>query len=212
MIRGLILDMDGTLLDSKRYHIQAWKILIQRYNIQKSDFEIVSQFGKTTEEIAKSLFPPNFDPKQIGAEKDEIFFSLISDVCPFEGVPELISRLKRSNFKICVASSNPVKTIQTICSYCNLDVDDCVGMENVKHGKPAPDMIITAAARLGLPLSECLVIGDTTFDIEAAKAVNCKVVAVTSGSQSAEILENAKPDYILSSITEIEPLLQNLSL
>ncbi len=211
MIKGLILDMDGTLLDSKEFHIEAWELLVEKYNIPISKSEILSQFGKTTEEIAKNLFPSSFDSEKIGIEKDEIFYSLISNIYPFQGVPELISRLKKKGYKICIASSNPTKTIQAICSSCALEVDDYVGMEDVQHGKPAPDMIITAASRLGLSPSECLVVGDTIFDIEAARAAHCKVVAVASGSQSFEDLKAAQPDHILSAITEIEPLLQILS-
>ena len=112
MIKGLILDMDGTILDSKRFHIDAWKLLLKNHNINKTESEIVSQFGKTTEEIARTLFPPNYDPVEVGAEKDEIFLTLISNICPFSGVTELLTRLKLQNYHLCIASSNPTKIIR----------------------------------------------------------------------------------------------------
>lgn len=202
--------MDGTILDSKRFHIEAWKILLKKYKIPRSELEITTQFGKTTEEIVRNLFPPHYNPVKIGTEKDEIFFSLIVNIHPFPGVRELLMLLKKKAYKICIASSNPTKTIQAICNNSNLQVDHCIGMEDVQHGKPAPDMILVAAAKLGLLISECIMVGDTLFDIQAAKAANCLSVAVLTGSQSLELLQAAHPDYILPSITEIEPLLEKL--
>ena len=211
LIKGLILDMDGTILDSKQFHIQAWMILLQKYNINLTESDVTAQFGKTTEEIAKNLFPSYLDPIRVGNEKDDIFLTLIPNICPFSGVENLLTRLKQKGYSICIASSNPTKTIQAICEQCNLVVDHCIGMEDVEHGKPAPDMILTAASRLGLPISDCIMVGDTTFDIQAAKAANCLSVGVLTGSQSLEVLRIANPDYILSSITEVESLLEKIS-
>jgi len=208
MIRGLILDMDGTLLDSKQFHLKAWRLLLKKYNLQKSDAEILSHFGKTTEEIAKNIFPPHFDPKKLEIEKDNIFFSLISEISPFQGVPELLSRLKQKNYRICIASSNPKKTIQAICVNCNFEIDVVIGVEDVLHGKPAPDMILAAASQLNIPISECLAVGDTIYDIQAAKAAHCKVAAVLTGSQPLEILKLENPDFILPSILHLEMLLE----
>ena len=211
MIKGLILDMDGTLLDSHDFHLKAWKLLLKKYNIEKTDSEILSHFGKTTEDIAKNLFPIEHDPVKIGAEKDNFFLTLVSDICLFSGVSELIHRLKQQNFKICVASSNPFITVKTICSNCKLEIDACVGVDEIEHGKPAPDMIIAAASRLGLLPSESLVVGDSPYDIRAAKAANCKVIAVLTGGHSIEGLKKEKPDFILQSITEIEDILEKLT-
>ncbi|MFX1295351.1 MAG: HAD family hydrolase [Promethearchaeota archaeon] len=210
-MNGLILDMDGTIIDSKRSHLEAWKLLLKKYNILRTDFEIISHFGKTTEEIAKGLFPTSFDPVKTGAEKDEIFLTLISNIYSFSGVSELFVRLKYKKYLICIASSNPIKTIQAICRNCNLEVNAIVGMEDVQHGKPAPDMIIKAASKLGLSISDCLVVGDSPYDIQAAKAANCKVIAVLTGSHSLESLKNENPDFIIPAITKIEDILKKFS-
>ncbi|MHA1265149.1 MAG: HAD family hydrolase [Candidatus Helarchaeota archaeon] len=209
MIQGLILDMDGTLLDSHKIHLNAWKLLLRKYTIDKSDSEILAHFGKTTEDIAKELFPSNFNPAEIGAEKDAIFLSLITDLEPFLGVPELLLHLKKKNFKICIASSNPLATIRAICEKCRLVVDAYVGIDEIENGRPAPDMILTAASRLHLHPSACIVVGDSPYDIRAAKAANCRVIAVLTGDHPVESLEKENPDYIISSITEIEALLLN---
>ncbi len=211
MIRGLILDMDGTLLDSHDTHLEAWKNLLKNYNITKTDSEILSHFGKTTEDIAKNLFPKEYDPVRIGREKDEIFLSLISNIRLFAGVFKVLSRLKQQNYRICIASSNPRRTIQAICTNCKLNVDAFVGIEDITHGKPAPDMILAAAAHLKIPISDCLTVGDSIYDIKAAQAANCKVVAVLTGTQPLKLLKKERPDFILPSITEIESILKALS-
>ena len=211
MIKGLILDMDGTILDSHDFHLEAWKLLLKKYNINKSESEILSLFGKTTEAIATNLFPSEFDPVKVGEEKDNFFLTLVSDICPFSGVDDLISRLKQKNYKICVASSNPLITVQTICTKCELDIDACVGVDEIEHGKPAPDMILAAASRLKLLPSECLVVGDSPYDIQAAKAANCKVVAVLTGGHSLESLKREGPDFILQTITELETILEKFT-
>ena len=203
--------MDGTLLDSHDFHVKAWQLLLNKYNIEKTKSEITHHFGKTTEAIAKNLFPKEYDPVKIGAEKDDLFMTLVSDIRLFPGVFELVSRLKEQKYLICVASSNPTITIQTICTNCNLDIDACIGVDEIEHGKPAPDMIIAAASRLGLPTSECLAVGDSPYDIRAAKAANCRIVAVLTGGHSLESLKKEKPDFILQSITEIEDILENFT-
>ena len=203
--------MDGTLLDSHDFHLEAWKLLLKKNNIKKTDSEILSHFGKTTEDIARNLFPAEHDPVKIGAEKDEFFLTLVSNICLFLGVSESIARLKQQNYKICVASSNPFITVQTICTNCDLDIDACVGVDEIERGKPAPDMILAAASRLGLPTPECLVVGDSPYDIRAAKAANCRVAAVLTGGHSLESLQKEGPDFILQSITEIEDILKKLT-
>ena len=203
--------MDGTLLDSHDFHLEAWKLLLKKYHIKKTDVEILSHFGKTTEDIAKSLFPAEHDPVKIGAEKDDFFLTLVSNICLFSGVSKLISHLKQQNYKICVASSNPFITVHTICSNCGLDIDACVGVDEIENGKPAPDMILAAASRLGLAPSECLVVGDSPYDIRAARAANCKVIAVLTGGHSLESLQKEEPDHIMQSITEIEDILEKFT-
>jgi HAD superfamily hydrolase (TIGR01509 family) len=209
VIKGLILDMDGTTLNSFPLHLEAWKLLLKKYKILKEESEILSHFGKTTETIAKELFPEEYDPERMAAEKDDIFFTLIPKLRPFKGVSELLIRLKQQKYLTCLASSNPSKTIKAIISHLGLKIDTCVGIDDIQRGKPAPDMILIAADRLHLPISECLVVGDSPYDIQAAKAAKCKVVAVLTGTHNYETLQKEKPDFILSSIVQIEDILTN---
>ena len=211
MIKGLILDMDGTLLDSRQMHLEAWKTLLNRYQIEKNESEILAHFGKTTEEIAKKLFPPEFDFQKVGTEKDEIFITLIPEIDVFQGVPDLLNKLKQQNYRICIASSNPKKTIQTIISSFKLRVDTVVSMEDILHGKPAPDMIIASASKLHLSIANCIAVGDTPYDIQAAEAAQCTVIAVLTGGYSPQILKRYNPNFILPSILEIEKILKILS-
>ncbi|MDD1778772.1 MAG: HAD family phosphatase [Candidatus Helarchaeota archaeon] len=211
MIKGLILDMDGTLLDSRQMHLKAWKILLRKYKVEKTESDILAHFGKTTEEIARNIFPVEFDFRKIGAEKDEIFITLIPNVDVFQGVPQLLNKLRQKRYRLCLASSNPRKTIQTIISHFNLSVDKLVSIEDIIHGKPAPDMILAAASKLNLSIAECLAVGDTPYDIQAAKAAKCKVVAVSTGGYSIQTLQEFNPDYILPSIIKIEAVLGTLS-
>jgi HAD superfamily hydrolase (TIGR01509 family) len=211
VIKGLILDMDGTLLDSRQMHLKAWKILLRKYRVERTESDILAHFGKTTEEIARNVFPAEYDFRKMGAEKDEIFITLIPDVDIFQGVPQLLKNFRQKGYRLCLASSNPRKTIQTIISHFNLPVDNLVSIEDIIHGKPAPDMIIAAASKLNLSIAECIAVGDTPYDIQAAKAVNCKIVAVLTGGYSEQTLKEFNPDYILPSIIKIEALLRTLS-
>lgn len=211
MIKGLILDMDGTLLDSRQMHLKAWKTLLNRYQIKKSESDILAHFGKTTEEIAKNLFPLEYDIRKIGAEKDKIFITLIPQIDIFHGVPELLNKLNQQKYLICIASSNPKKTIQTIISNFKLKVDAFVSIEDILHGKPAPDMIIVAASKLGLSIADCIAVGDSPYDIQAAKVAKCRVIAVLTGGYTSQILKKYNPDFILPSIIEIQKLLKTLS-
>lgn len=210
MVKGLILDMDGTLLDSRKMHLEAWKILLRKYQVEKTESDILAHFGKTTEEIARNIFPEKYDFRKISAEKDEIFLTLIPNVYVFQGIPELLNNLKRKHYRLCIASSNPRKTIQTIISNFKLSVDSLVSIEDIIHGKPAPDMILAAASKLNLSVAECIAVGDTPYDIQAAKAAKCKIIAVLTGGNSEQTLKAFNPDYILPSIIKIESLLKTL--
>jgi phosphoglycolate phosphatase-like HAD superfamily hydrolase len=89
-----------------------------------------------------------------------------------------------------------------------LDVDLLLGPEDVARPKPAPDMLLTAVARLGLPAEQVLYVGDMVVDIETARGAGVSVWVVPTGSDARERLEAAHPDCLLRDLHELAELMR----
>jgi beta-phosphoglucomutase-like phosphatase (HAD superfamily) len=89
-------------------------------------------------------------------------------------------------------------------------VDVYVTMDDVRRGKPAPDILLLAARRLGLRPSSIIVVGDSVYDVAAGKAAGMRTAGVVSGASSLDQLKAGHPDFLLRSITQVLSLIDEL--
>lgn len=209
--RGFIVDVDGTLLDSTETHFQSWKAVTRAHGFDYSREEIVAHFGKPVFEITEALFQVTAPARvrAITAEKVTYFLDHVNTMDLFPGVHAFFRRLQARGTPACLASSNVNEIIGRVVDHFGLApfIAGFVGMDDVSHGKPHPEMILRAADLMGVDPAACVVVGDSTHDIEAGHNAGCATVAVLTGPKTRAQLETRAPDLVLASIRDLLPLL-----
>ena len=163
-----------------------------------------------------SADPPGPDPPGPGpAEVADRITDLVVDYVrragePMPGVPEAIALFQRSGLRLAIASSSPERLIDAVCARLKLDIDVRCSALDEPRGKPAPDVYLAAAHRLGLSPVRCLAVEDSPAGVLAAKAAGLTCLAVPD-PLLADDPRYRRADLVLSSLTELTgPLLRSL--
>jgi len=215
--RGIIVDLDGTLIDSSKAHVSVWKKALKSFGVKRSDEEVRRQLGKTSAGIAEALMPgaSREDAEACALLKDKLFQwegILQSQLVP--GANKALKKVKAMGYDCAVASSNPRPVVEQTLLFFNLMpyVDAVVSMDDVEHGKPHPEMMLKAAATMGLNPQRCIAVGDSVYDILAGKGAGMPTIAVLTGVQSLEELMEARPTKVIKDISKLPQLLSTWSI
>ncbi|MFZ5894306.1 MAG: HAD family hydrolase [Myxococcota bacterium] len=173
-----IFDCDGTLADSMPLHFEAWRRALSNHEAP-FEFEwdlFVSRAGKTLEVTVHELnqqFESRLDVMAVARLQREIYAELLPSVGPIVEVVTLVRELW-GRYPLAVASGGDRRTVET--TLMNLGILDAfhtiVTAEDVAHGKPAPDMFLLAAERMGVAPERCVVFEDSLLGIEGAQRAN----------------------------------------
>lgn len=212
MIKAVIFDLDGTLADTLPAYFAAYhKVLREELNIDPDNEIIREKFGKRATEIMVGILTEmHIDPKKVDIERligrirDE-FVLRIESVRLLPGALNLLKELK-GKYPVALGTSSRNYATNIILDMFGIRqyFDAVVTGEDVTHSKPHPEMFLLAAKRLGMKPSECVVLEDAVYGVEAAKAGGISVVAVTTGASTREELEKAKPTAIISTLKEFD--------
>jgi beta-phosphoglucomutase len=187
LARAVLWDMDGTLIDSAEYHWLTWRdaLLAEGYSLTHDEF--ASFFGQRNDTIVRRFLGDALsadDVTRIGAEKEAAYRNLVRarGVVPLPGVRAWLDRLHREGWKQAVASSAPPENIETLVEVLDLSAvfEAYASGEEVPHGKPAPDVFLHAAARLGVPPSRCIVVEDAPAGVEAGRRGGMRTIGIAS--------------------------------
>jgi HAD superfamily hydrolase (TIGR01509 family) len=204
MIKGVLFDMDGVLVDSEEYICRA-AIEMFRENgvtVQPADFKPFVGTGENRYigGVAEKYLP-SLDIQSAKIRTYEIYDRIVSgSIRPLPGAVELVRWCRERGLKTSVATSaDRTKMVINLreMGIGENDFDATVNGDEVERKKPFPDIFILAAAKIGLKASECLVVEDAVSGIRAAKAAGCHVLAVTTSFQR-EALQEA--DWICDSL------------
>jgi len=210
-VRAVIFDIDGTLIDSldviAESLVEAAKEI--GYNIESKD--VKKLIGMPGKEIVKQLLKVS-DPQQIKEilekwEKNQrkIYAKRVK---LYPKVKETLEYLKSRGFKLAAATSLTSDKAKEILRMFNIEkyFDTYVAADDVKEGKPSPDVFLEAVRRLDVKNEECIVVGDTEYDILAAKAAKMKIILFNPQKQKLKTIK-VKPDFIIHSFQELKTLL-----
>jgi beta-phosphoglucomutase family hydrolase len=185
---GVIFDMDGTLIDNLRYHLQAFREMYKRYGIPPiSDDEFLQYSnGRTNDDVIRYVFGSDISQVRVNAlgnEKEEIYRELYRPHMQLsKGLQPIIEELHRRHIPMAVGSSAIDENIDFILD--GLDIRHyfkaIVNAAQVVHGKPHPEVFLKCAAALDVPPQRCVVCEDAVAGVEAGIAADAKVIAIAS--------------------------------
>lgn len=209
-IQAVIWDLDGVIIDSADEHRRAWQRLAREEGVPFTDADFWATFGKRNDAIlAEKWGPLSAAEAQILADRKEAYFrELIREtVAPLPGAMELMRELHEAKYAQALASSTPIENIQLISDALGLEryLSVLVSGETVLHGKPAPDIFLKAASKLGIPPQLCLVIEDAVAGVEAAHAAGMRCISVVGerdlpGLRKAELMVKTLKEVGLAQI------------
>ena len=192
-MRGAVLwDLDGTLVDSEEYHWRAWKETLDRAGVAVTYQDFLSSFGQRNDAILAKWLGENAGAgkiEQIGNDKEERYRELVRQegLVPLPGAAEWVTRLHQEGWRQAIASSAPRSNVETVLDALGMRpwFQAAVAAEDVREGKPAPDVFLAAAARLGAQPQGCVVVEDARAGIEAAQRAGMRSIAV--GRNASEL-------------------------
>lgn len=197
MIKAVIFDLDGVIVESENAHIEAEKQTLLKYGVQISADELHKYTGATanvmfTELITKYKLDTTFE--KMFRQKEDILYKLLEeDAEPTKGVIALLWKLKSRKIRLAIGSSSPKKQIKYVLN--KLDIthlfDSKVGAEDIARSKPDPEVFLKAAAQLGVSPSKCLVIEDSSLGVEAAKSAHMKCIGFRNPNSGNQDLSKA---------------------
>jgi HAD superfamily hydrolase (TIGR01509 family) len=208
MIKLIIFDMDGLMIDSEPFHCMAYGEVLRQFGKQLSlEYNNKHYVGKgdmfAGQDIVKRLSLP-ISAEELNSRKQAVYKKLIaSEIIPQEGLVELLKKLHKNNYRKAVASGSTLDEIRIIIDGLNISkyIESYFSAQQVKNGKPAPDLFLLTANEMGVDPSECLVLEDAPSGVAAAKAAGMKCFVVPSRETKQEDFSNAT--LVLNSLTEV---------
>jgi HAD superfamily hydrolase (TIGR01509 family) len=188
MLKAVIFDIDGTLVDSNACHVAAWREVFLRHGKSVERSALWRQMGKGGDQLMPAFWSEAELEKfgeEMQAQRVELFMNRYLPLCrPFPGVRPLFERVKRAGLRIALASSAKRPELEQYLELLGIGdlVEAMTSADDAEHSKPQPDILQAALARLpGVRAADALLIGDSPYDAQAARRAGMRCIGVLSG-------------------------------
>ncbi|CAN5130554.1 HAD family hydrolase [soil metagenome] len=207
-----ILDIDGTLVDSNYQHALSWYRAFRLHGVTIPVWRCHRAIGMGGDQLVSHLAGEGFDREEgetVRNEEQALFAQLIDEVQPFAGARGLIEDLKARGAKVVISSSAKAEDLQHYLGLLDARelVDGWTDSSTVERTKPAPDLIEAALELAGG--GPGVMIGDSTWDVEAAKKLKVPTLCVRTGGFGADELLEAGAEAVFESIAELRERLDD---
>ncbi len=195
---AFIFDLDGTLVDSVYHHVLAWREALEKAGIALSNWRIHRRVGMSGGLLVNALIRETGRP--LSAEEaariqqfhTEAYLRHVSQVRPLPGARELLQYLSEISVPWAIATSSTLERAQGTLEMLGVGPKvPVVTRDDVSHGKPDPDLFLKAAGGLGVDLRQCVVVGDSVWDLLAARRAKALGVGLLSGGYGEDELVRA---------------------
>jgi beta-phosphoglucomutase len=202
--RAVIWDLDGTLIDSTHLHWESWEHVRVVENIPLTYEQFVADYGKRNDEILRGLLGEDLSDEyiaRVSLAKEEGYRNLIRtkglELLP--GARYWLERLKAEGWLQALGTSAPRGNIDAAFAALGIReyFDVAISSEEVRAGKPEPDVFLTAAAKLGVEPRDCIVVEDAPAGVEAARRAGMKSIGVLTTHREL------KADLVASSLDQL---------
>ncbi len=204
MVRAVLWDLDGTLVDSQRLHWEAWRQTMAAEGVPISWEQFRATFGRRNDSFVPQWLGAGATPERVarvGDAKEACYRRLVRErgLAPAPGAAAWVRRLHARGWRQAIASSAPRRNVEVMLDV--LGLGDCfaavVAAEDVTEGKPDPQVFLLAAARLGVPPARCIVVEDAPAGIEAARRAGMRSILLAHPGVAAPA------DRIVASLEEL---------
>jgi sugar-phosphatase len=215
LIEAVVLDMDGVLIDTEPVWRAAESAVFAGLGIALSESDVLESTGQPIEELIpvwRQRSPSGgagsgaslTDAEVAGLVIDQVIAHVKAEGQPMPGVTAAIALFERCGLRLAIASSSPRRLIDAVCDRLGLGGIDvrCSAMDEAR-GKPAPDVYLTAARRLGVAPVSCLAVEDSLNGLASARAAGMICVAVPDPLLAADPRYRAA-DLVLRSLTDLD--------
>ena len=201
-LRGVLLDVDGTLVLSNDQHAQAWELAFREHGYEVPFERIRPLMGMGGDKLMPTVVPGLNDEegpgKEIAARRKEIFKTqFVQKLQSTSGARELVQRIREAGLKYVIASSATNEELEGLLKAAQVEdlIKEATTSSDAEESKPAPDIVGAATQRIGVEPQEAILIGDTPYDIESAHGAGVPTIALRSGGFSDEQLKDAVAIY-----------------
>lgn len=201
-IRAILFDVDGTLIDSNDAHARAWHDAFSEAGYAVPIDSVRPLIGMGADTLVPALVPGLCADEGTGHTIGERRKTLFRDrylpgLLPTRGARELIAALKERGFTVGIATSAQSDELHALLKAAQVDdlIDLAADAGDARAGKPDPNIVDAALAKAGVAPRNALLIGDTPYDVEAAKRAGMAAIALRCGGSSDETLRGAVAIY-----------------
>ena len=213
--KALIFDLDGTLVDTVQTRIAAWLQTFEEFGIPADRRQVANLIGSDGRRLARVVAEAagkTIDAalaEEIDRRAGEVYSKLNTDPRPLPGARELLQALDAMELRWAIATSSRPEQVGKSIESLNLSrPPKIIDGSRVEHAKPAPDLLLFAARELGIEPSHAWYVGDSIWDMEAARAAGMTPIGVASGSATADELEGAGASLTVDNLNQVLPMIK----
>jgi beta-phosphoglucomutase family hydrolase len=203
--RAVLWDMDGTLIDSEEFHWISWRNTLANEGITITREQFLSSFGQRNDSIIPQWLGTGSTPERIekiANAKEELYRDLVrrNGISPLPGVASWLHRLHKQGWLQAIASAAPRANIDAILEALSAThiFQGIVSAEDVRRGKPDPEVYLTGASRVGVSPDRCIVVEDAAAGVEGARRAGMRSIGVRHNGK------NLPADVVVQSLELLE--------
>jgi HAD superfamily hydrolase (TIGR01509 family) len=212
---ALIFDLDGTLVDTVQARIAAWLRTFEEFGIpadRRQVAKLIGSDGRRLARVVAGAADRALDAalaEEIDRSAGEAYSELNTDPKPLPGARELLQALDAMGLRWAIATSSRPEQVGKSIESLNLPrPPTIIDGSRVEHAKPAPDLLLFAARELGIEPSQAWYVGDSIWDMQAARAAGMPAIGVASGSATTDELEGAGASLTIDNLNQVLPMIK----